>query len=152
MKQMIVNALISLFTGFFLVVGLGGGAFVVSRIDKKLNDEPQKRYRPNTRFTPLVESAIVETSVVRDVPNFTVRGAIRNTDSIDWDVGIIRVEILSKAMPVASCDERDNPEYRILKPGKTINFLVVCRNIAPPTTGETFDYRVKAERWEDQKK
>ncbi len=41
MKQMVVNALVSLFTGFFLVVGLGGGALVVGAIHEKLKDEPE---------------------------------------------------------------------------------------------------------------
>ncbi len=151
MKQMIVSALVSLFTGFFLVVGLGGGALVVKVIDGKLSDEPPRRFRPNIRITPIVDSAIIETSVVRDVPKFTVRGSIRNVDAIDWDVGVIRVEILSKSMAVGTCDERDTPDYRIVKSGQTINFLVICQNISPPTTGETFDYRIRAERWEDQK-
>lgn len=152
MKQMVVNALVSLFTGFFLVVGLGGGALVVGAIHEKLKDEPQKRYRPSARFTPLADSAIVETSVVRDVPKFTVRGSIRNTDTIDWDVSFIRAEILSKATRVSECNERDSPDYRIVKPGQSINFLIVCSSIPALASGEAFEYRVKAERWDDQKK
>ena len=151
MKQMIVSALVSLFTGFFLVVGLGGGVLVVKVIDDKLTDEPRKR-RSAIRFTPLADAAIVESSVIRDVPNFTVRGSIRNTDSIDWDVAPIRLEILAEATVVGKCDERGSPEYRIVKPGQSISFLVVCENIKNPATGTTFEYRVKAERWDDQKK
>ncbi len=151
MKQMIVSALVSLFTGFFLVVGLGGGALVVRVIDDKLKDEPRK-WRPTIRFIPLADAAIVESSVIRDVPNFTVRGSIRNTDQIDWDIAPIRLEILAETTVVSKCDERGSPDYRIVKPGQSINFLVVCENIKNPVTGATFEYRVKAERWEDQKK
>ena len=150
---MIVSALVSLVTGFFLVVGLGGGVLVVKVLDDKLKDEPPRRYRPpGILYTPIADSAVIETSVVRDVPKFTVRGSIRNVDAVDWDLGVIRVEILSKSMAVGTCDERDTPDYRIVKPGQTVNFLVTCQNISLPTTGETFDYRIRAERWEDQKK
>jgi hypothetical protein len=151
-KQMIVNALVSLLTGFFLVVGLGGGALVVSVIDDKLKDKPRERYGLNARFAPIPDSAIAETSVVNNVPKFTVRGSLRNTDLIDWDVGFIRVEILSKATPVGKCEERDSPDYRIVKPEQSINFLIVCSSVAAPALGDAFEYRVKAERWIDQKK
>ncbi len=152
MKQMVVNALVSLLTGFFLVVGLGGGVLVVSLIDDKLKDKPRERYGLNARFVPIPDSAIVESSVVNNVPKFTVRGSLRNTDTIDWDVGFIRVEILSKATPVGKCEERDSPDYRIVKPAQSINFLIVCSSIAFPVSGDMLDYRVKAERWNDQKK
>ena len=150
---MIVSALVSLVTGFFLVVGLGGGVLVVKVLDDKLKDEPPRRYRPpGILYTPIADSAVIETSVVRDVPKFSVRGSIRNIEAVDWDVGTIRVEMLSKATPVGTCEETGNPDYRILKPGQTINFLVICQKISPPPKGETFDYRIRAERWEDQKK
>ncbi len=152
MKQLFVNALVSLVTGFFLVVGVGGGALVVGAIHDKLKDDPPKKYRQNTRFIPLADSAIAESSVVRDVPKFTVRGSIRNTDAIDWDVSFIRVEILSKSTPVSKCEERDSPDFRIVKPGESINFLIVCSSVANPVSGEAFEYRVRAERWDDAKK
>ncbi|TAG46541.1 MAG: hypothetical protein EAZ30_12470 [Betaproteobacteria bacterium] len=152
MKQLIVNALVSLFTGFFLVVGVGGGGLVVGAIYDKLKDDPPRKFRQNARFTLLPDSAFVESSVVRDVPKFTVRGSIRNTDTIDWDVSFIRLEILSKSTSVGKCQERDSPDFRIVKPGESINFLIACLDIANPVSGETFEYRVRAERWDDQKK
>jgi hypothetical protein len=150
MKQMIINALVSLFTGFFLVVGLGGGALVVGLMYEKLKDEPQKRFRPRVFSKPLPQSAIIETTVVRDVPSFTVRGSLRNSGNEDWDIPEIKVEILSKGVVVTTCD--DVREWRIVKPGQTTNFLIVCRNIGWPATGENLDYRVTAFQFVDQSK
>jgi hypothetical protein len=142
MKQMIVSALVSLATGFFLVVGLGGGALVVGVIHEKLKEEPGKRHRVTPYFTPMNDNAIVESTVVRDVPHFTVRGTINNNETTDWDIPEIKVELLSKGVVLKACS--DIVDWRILKPGQTTNFLVVCRDVPSPTSGESLEYRVRA--------
>jgi hypothetical protein len=122
-----------------LVLGVAGAVWIAEKV---FREETQKHHRPQRYFKPLLESAIVETSVIRDVPNFTVRGSIKNTDTSDWDVNEIKVEIVSKGSVVNKCEQiRD---FRIVKPGQSFNFLIVCGDIDSPFSGESFEYRVKA--------
>jgi hypothetical protein len=139
LKQLIVNAFVSLVSGIFLVVGVAGTAWVV---EKAFREESKRPHRPMSFSKPLPDGAVVETSVVPNVPNFAVRGSVRNTDTKDWDVTEIRVDLLSKGVVVNKCS--DVVDYRTVKPGQTVNFLVVCRDIASPVSGEPFEHRVIA--------
>ena len=79
---------LSLVSGIFW--SLASPAQPARSLSAAFREESKKTASPDGNFQPSLYGAVVETSVVPNVPNFAVRGSVRNTDTKDWDVTEIR--------------------------------------------------------------
>ena len=87
---MLANALLFLIFGVFLVVGVAGALWIGDAIFS----EKKPKFNYALAYETVPQSAILEHSLVPNVPNFTVRGTIQNVDKARWEFVDVFVNLL----------------------------------------------------------
>jgi hypothetical protein len=146
MKQLFANALVSLVSGIFLVLGVGGALWIGGKlIDTfgKKDKEFTSIYK--TTSVNLPSAAILEHSIVKDVPKFMVRGTVKNIETREIELAQVTVDVLSDGVKVNSCRSAQNNS--VMKPGEQILFIVGCADIESNLdTAKKITYQVTASR------
>lgn len=140
MKQLFANAFFSLISGIFLVAGVAGALWVGDALfsDKK----PKFNYALAYEVVP--KSAVLEHSLVPNVPNFTVRGTVQNVDSARWDFVDVFVDLFVDQTKIGQCTEYS--DNRSLAPNEKTQFLVSCNQLSNVNLSPNIRYEVFAKR------
>ena len=132
MKQLLMNSVISLVTGFFFVAG----AFLAASLfdnegpsDRKHVDEPQ-----GFEFT--------NHERVSGADKFTVKGIIKNTSNTEWDSIQIFLKIYAGDAYMNYC--RNSFSY--LAPASERPFTIACSDITGHNIPENVTYRLSVNR------
>ncbi len=139
MKQLLVNAALSLVSGVFLVFGIGGAVWVGDRMFGE-----KRPTRSVLSYENLPASAIVEHSVVPNVPTLTIRGTIQNNESQRWEFVDIYVHLYVDQTKVGECT--DYTDSRTLEPNERAMFLISCRSISSANLSRNLRYEIAASR------
>ena len=139
MKQLLVNAALALVTGVFLILGVAGALWVG---DKMFRDK--KPFRSVLSYEILPTSAIVEHSMVPNVPTLTIRGTVKNNEKQRWEFVDVHVNLYVDNTQVNECT--DYGDARAIEPGESALFLVSCRSISTVNLSSNLRYEVVASR------
>ena len=139
MKQLVVNALVSLVTGMFFVLGIAGAAFIVERLYKSSKEPPKRPAYINAEALP--EAAFFDHAVVDGVPFFTVKGTVRNDSETVWNYVDIVAALLVDETTVNTC--RYNKSDLSIPPKSSVKFLIECRDIAAEIISPKIRYKLR---------
>jgi hypothetical protein len=114
-KQLLLNAVLSLITGFCFV---GGALLAVSFLEER--DREDRTYVDSPQGFVFSEHNRID-----EKANFTVKGKVENTTNIEWDNVQLFLEIYAGKAYMTYCQN----DFDYFAPNSQKSFSIVCNDV-----------------------
>jgi hypothetical protein len=131
-KQLILNAVLSLVTGFCFV---GGALLAVSLLEER--DREDRTFVDNPQGFVFTEDNRTD-----EKANFTVEGKVENTTNIEWDNVQLFLEIYAGKAYMTSCQNG----FDYFAPNSKKSFSIVCNDVPGYNIPDNVTYRLSVVR------
>jgi uncharacterized protein (TIGR02588 family) len=134
MKQLLINSFSSLVTGIFFAIGL----ILVGVVATEFYDD--KDSMPELEYTRLPGGfSVVEHSVVKGRPSFTIRGRVKNSSAETWQQVRLSADIKAGDALVNQCETEIHGDF---PPSSERSFEIECYHVSGSNLPDNISYQL----------